>query len=207
MLGWRAQVTGSGVWLSRRLAITEIGRDQIIMSCLLDKKLELNSARVMLDSSTLTSSLDKFTCWCTYTYIFVCRIRFIWQVHLNLNFSLTLHLINHIKNILGTISKYTLTTDSFIGLFKYSTALLHSFLIPVLRFAAEFLFWFSHYKTHSVCFLQILLPAPCRVLPPICLQGNHSKIGVLFIFKVLKLTFFSVLEPVKIKSAEGLPLL
>lgn len=207
MLGWRAQVTGSGVWLSRRLAITEIGRNQIIMSCLLDKKLELNSASVMLDSSTLTFSLYKFTCWCTYTYIFVCRIRFIWQVHLNLNFSLTLNLINYTKNARGTISKCILRTDSFIGLFKYSTVLLHSFLIPVLRFAAEFLFWFSHYKTHSVCFLQILLPAPCRVLPPICLQGNHSKIGVLFIFKVLKLTFFSVLEPVKIKSADGLPLL
>lgn len=42
--------------------MTEIGRDQIIMSCLLDKKLELKSASVMLDSSTLASFPYQFTC-------------------------------------------------------------------------------------------------------------------------------------------------
>lgn len=122
----------------------------------------------------------------------------------SLHFGLTLHLINYIKNIV-----WTEPVNFCVELFTYSKLLLSSYFlktctevccrISVLTFRLQ--------DTFCLCFLQvkIFLPIPCRAPLPTCPQGNHCKIGGLFIFKLLKLTFCSVLEPVKIKSVEGPP--
>lgn len=63
------------------------------------------------------------------------------------------------------------------------------------------------HNTFCLCFpeFKTFLATPYGAPLPICPQGNHYKIGRLFIFKLLKLTFCLVLEPVKTKSAECLP--
>lgn len=117
---------------------------------------------------------------------------------------MTLHLINYIKNI-----RQTESVNFYVELFKYSELLLSSYFLKTwtevcCRFSV---LTFRLQDTFCLCFLQfkIFLLTPCRAPLPICPQGKPYRIGGLFIFKLLKLTFYSVHKPVKIKSVEGLP--
>lgn len=63
----------------------KLAGDQIILSCLLGKELEVRGVNVTLGSATLTSFSYQFTCWCVCMKYSSTRFRhsrkyFIWHV-------------------------------------------------------------------------------------------------------------------------------